>query len=537
MKNQFLISIYIISILFFTSINIFSQSKNERPDWINGRPEACTTIMVGKKATFDGSVMTSHTDDSHRDRAWMDITPAKRHAADAQAVMTKRFKNDETAMPSYKFDPIGEIPQVLETFGYINTAYPCMNEKQLAAGETTFGGRDELQSDEGLIDCYQLVHLIMQRCTTVKEALNLTRELLSKYGWNDYGETLTLADKNEAWMLEIVGPGRGKMGAVWAAQRVPDGHISVAANASRIRHIDLDNPEYFQASENVFQVAKDSGWWNPEDGNFEFCYAYDPDGRQSISSRRREWRALSLAAPSLNLHPYSENYPFSVKPDTLITIHKMINIFQDYYEGTDYDMLKNLTVVNEEGETVISPLANPFMPYDMMKMLKINGGWGELGERTIARWYSMYCTITQSRDWLPDEIGGLVWFAWDNAATSIYVPMYCSVIDAPQSYKVKGRETGYTRESAWWAFNRLSVLTAKRWGDMRYDVNNVWQPMQQQMFDDQSNIEKIAIELLNKNREEARKYLTNYFINWGDKVVNEAWKLGDKLWTKYDEKF
>jgi dipeptidase len=467
----------------------------------------------------------------------MDISPAKRFGAGEKAIMLKRFKNDETVMPSYKFNPVGEIPQVMETFGYINTAYPCMNEKQLAAGETTFGGRDELQSDEGLIDCYQLVHLIMQRCTTVKEALALTRDLLSKYGWNDYGETLTLADKNEAWMLEIVGPGKGKVGAVWAAQRVPDGHISVAANASRIRQIDLDNSEFFQASENVFIVAEENGWWNPEEGPFEFCYAYDPDGRQSISSRRREWRALSLAAPSLSLHPYSENYPFSVKPDTLITLQKMISIFQDYYEGTDYDILKNLTVVNEKGETVISPLANPFMPYDMMKMLKINGGWGELGERTIARWYSMYCTITQSRDWLLDEIGGIVWFAWDNAATSIYVPMYCSVIDVPDSYKVRGRETGYSRNSAWWAFNRLSVLTAQRWGDMRHDVESVWQPLQQQMFDDRANIEKVAEELLNKNRDEVRRYLTNYFISWGDKVVAEAWRLGDMLWTKYDEKF
>jgi dipeptidase len=237
------------------------------------------------------------------------------------------------------------------------------------------------------------------------------------------------------------------------------------------------------------------------------------------------------------LHPESENYPFSVKPDSLVTLQRLVSIFQDYYEGTEYNFVKNITVTNEEGKTVISPLANPFMPYDMNKIFDINGGWGWLGERTIARWYTMYATITQSRDWLPDAIGGVVWLAWDNVATSIYVPLYNCITDVPVSFKTPGRPRGFTRGSAWWAFNRLGTLAAQRWGDMRHDVEAVWKPMQASLFSDQSTVEEEALALFREDPSRAREFLTRYSIEWGDRVVDACWEMGDFLWTKYDEKF
>ena len=318
---------------------------------------------------------------------------------------------------------------------------------------------------------------------------------------------------------------------------MPDEHVSVNANASRIRKIDLSNPDHFMASDNVFQAAQDSGWWDPKNGEFEFCYAYNPDGRNSFASRRREWRVLSLVAPFLNLHPNDKDYPFSVKPDTLVRLAKLVTIFQDYYEGTDFNFIKNITTTDDSGKTVISPLANPFMPYDMNKLFEINGGWGWRGERTIARWYTMYATITQSRENLPNEIGGLVWLAFDNVATSIYVPLYCGITDVPDSYKVRARETGYTRESAWWAFNRMSTLAAQRWGDMRHDVTAVWAPLQAGLFSNQNTVEEKALALYKKDPQKAREFLTNYSMDWGQKVVTRCWELGDFLWTKYDEKF
>ncbi|HDN58692.1 MAG: peptidase C69 [Candidatus Neomarinimicrobiota bacterium] len=523
--------------LLMTFVILFSVAYFQEADWIDGRPDGCTSIMVGKLASADGSVITSHTCDSHRTRSWLNIVPPMKHKKGEMLTLVKRVNCDTLAMPAYAHVPVGKIPQVEYTYGFINTAYPCMNDHQLAIGESTFGGRKSLKSDNGLIDCQQLVRLMLERCTTAREAIKLAGKLLKKYGWIDYGEALTIADTREVWVLEIVGPGKGNKGAIWAAQRVPDDHVSVVANASRIRQIDLSNPDYFMASDNVFQVAQDSGWWNPENGPFEFCYAYDPGGRVSLAARRREWRVLDLLAPSLGLHPESENYPFSVKPDTLVTLEKLISIFKDYYEGTDYNPIKNITWVNKEGKTEISPLANPFMPYDMLPLFKINGGWGWRGERTIARWYTMYATITQSREWLPDEIGGVVWLALDNVATSIYVPLYCSIEDVAEPYKVPGRAKGFTRKSAWWAFNRLGTIAAHRWGDMRYDIEEVWGPMQKEFLDNQGKIEEKALKLYRKSKKRAIKFLTNYSMDCGNKVIERAWKLGDELWTKYDEKF
>jgi dipeptidase len=516
---------------FIFSLDLYSQVDPAREI-----RDECTTVTVGKKATIDGSVITSHTDDSHRTRSWMDIKAPADHPDGAMTPMYKRVNCDTMAMPIYRHEKIGEIPQVLHTYGYINTAYPCMNEHQLAIGESTFGGRKALQSDEGLIDCQRLCQLMLERCKTAREAIGLAGRLTDKYGWNDAGECLTISDKNEVWHLEIVGPGKGKVGSIWAAQRVPDDHVSVNANASRIRHINLKDKDHFMASENIHEMALDSGWCETKE-DFQFCYAYAPDSRTSFAARRREWRVFDLVAPSLKLDPNSENYPFSVKPDEPVTLDMLVTIFKDYYEGTPFNFVKDITVTDEEGKTVISPLANPFMPYDMNKVFKINGGWGWRGERTIARWYTMYATIIQSRDWLPDPVGGLVWLAIDNVATSVYIPVYCGVTDLPSPYKTPGRTGGYTRESAWWAFNRLGTLAAQRWGDMRNDVDDKFVPMQKELFDNQKTFEDEVLNKMDQDLFQARKMLTEYTMQWGTRAVEEAWKLGDFLWTKYDEKF
>ncbi len=535
-KSKLLI-VYLSIALVFLLFVALPASDSSKPDWEGGRPDGCTTIMVGKKASADGSVTTSHTCDSHRTQSWLDIKAPQKHAGGSMVTLVRRANEDSLAMPAYKYVPSGEIPQVEYTFGYINTAYPCMNDHQLAIGESTFGGHESLHSDSGMIDCEQLVQLMLERCTTAREAVKLGGELTAKYGWIDEGECLTIADKNEAWVFEILGPGKNRVGSIWAAQRVPDDHVTVNANGSRIRQIDLNNPDFFMASDNIYRVAQDSGWWNPKQGVFEFCYAYDPEGRTSFAARRREWRVFDLLAPSLGLDGNAENFPFSVKPDSQVTMAKLISIFHDYFEDTDFNPVKNIKWEHPEGQCEISPLANPFMPYDMLTLFKINGGWGKLGERTIARWYTMYATITQSRAWLPDEVGGVTWLAFDNVATSIYVPIYCGVTDLPQSYKTPGRVNGFTRQSAWWAFNRLGTLTAQRWGDMRHDVTAVWRPLQAELLANQAQVEEQAQQLLKKNRKKARQFLTGYTMEWGNKVVERAWKLGDELWTRYDEKF
>lgn len=528
--------LFLLAMMIFSGASVLAQTA-DTSDWQAGVPEACTSITVGREASFDGSVMTSHTDDSHRTRSWMDIVPAATHAKKDKTVMYKRSACDTAKMPTYKHTAIGKIPEVEHTYAYVNTAYASMNEKQLAIGESTFGGRKALQSDKGLIDCQRLCVLLLERCTRARDAIEMAGYLLEKYGWNDYGECLTIADKYEVWHLEIVGPGKGQVGAIWAAQRVPDNHVAVNANASTIKEVNLEDTENFMACEDLTRVAKNEGWWHKQDGPFKFCYAYAPESRASIAARRREWRVFNLVAPSLQLDPEADNYPFSVQPDEKVSLEKMVSIFQDYYEDTPYDMTKDMMVKDKDGKEVKSPLANPFMPYDANKLHGVKGGWGWLGERTIARWYTMYGTIIQCRSWLPDPIGGIEWLAMDNIATSIYIPVYAGATDVAPSYKTPGRPNGFTRESAWWAFNRLGTLAAQRWGDMRYDVTAVWQPMQKEFFERQKYIDKKALKLYNQSPEECRQFLTKRTIKCGNQVVERAWQLGDELWTKYDEKF
>ena len=534
---------FILTPLLVLMSDAAGQSK---ADWNGPFPDGCTSITVGKDASSDGSVMTSHTDDSHRTRSWMDKQPGRKHKSGSTVPMYKRTNDSTKAMPAYKHVRIGEIPQVEETFGYLNTAYPSLNEKQLAIGESTFGGREELQSDSGLIDCQRLCQLMLERCSTARQAIEMADDLLMEYGWNDYGECLTIADPSEVWHFEVVGPGKGNTGAVWAAQRVPDDHIAVNANASTIKEMDLDDEDYFRASDNVYKLAREKGWWQ-EGEPFRFCYAYAPESRLSVAARRREWRVFDLLAPSLGLSPTSENYPFSVKPDEKVDLDDMITVFKDYYQGTPYDMRRNTTVEGEEGRMVISPLANPFMPYDQLKIDDVPGAWyivddetGDirfLGERTIARWYTMYATIIQCRSWLPDEIGGVAWIAQDNVASSIYIPVYGCINGFPESYVVPGRVNGFSRNSAWWAFNRLGTLAAQRWGDIHQDIDTVWGPWQQRLLDKQDEIEEEALQLYRKNPVGSRAFLTEYTNRWGNKVVDKAWELGDWIWTVYDEKF
>jgi len=499
---------------------------------------ACTCIMVGPKASTDGSVMTSHTCDSHENGSEILVVPSAKHKPGATVLLTRRTQDNTGPMPRYGRKPTGSIPQVAETYGYLAPAYAAMNDHQLAIGESTFEGRKELASDLGLIDCETLTRLMLARARTAREAIRIGGALIEKHGWCDLGEALTIADTKEVWVMEIVGPGEGKVGAVWAAQRVPDDHVSVVANAARIGELDLENKDFFMASGNVRTVAQEHGWWDPASGHpFRFYEAYNPEGRTEFASTRREWRVLDLLAPSRQFHPNQNVFPFSVKPDAPVGPERIMEIFRDTFEGTDYDMVKHLTVTDAEGKTVISPLANPFMPYDMNLLLKINGGWGWRGERPLARWYCMYVTVTQSRAGLPDAVGGILWFGLSNPAMTTYVPIYAGVTDLPADYKTDGRTTGFSRRAAWWAFNRASTLAAHRWGDMRRDVAAVRNPLQEKFLTAQAEIAKRAAELHAKDPAQARAYLTEVTRDACRETTEAYWNLGDLLWTKYDEQW
>ena len=492
--------------------------------------DSCTSILVGRLASVDGSTMTSHSCDSGTDRTWMTIVPAAKHKPGETAKVyyePKRTKgpNDPDRLET------GEIPQVTETYAFLNAAYPIMNEHQLAIGETTIGSRRELVSEAGIIDAPELYRLALERAKTAREAIRIIDELTRLYGYNDWGECFTFADTKEVWHFEIHGPGKGKKGAVWAAQRVPDDEIGVSANAGRIRQIDLADADYFMASGNVTSLAEEMGFWSKASGRpFEFCYAYNPDSRTSIYCRRREWRVLSLLAPSLKLHPESENYPFSVKPDKKVGVSEVLAIFRDAYGGTEYDMTRTLMTVNRKGETVKSPIATPFMNGDLLGLFRIKR------ERTICSPAATYLQVTQSREWLPGPIGGVVWLGYDNPATTPHVPIYIGISQMPASFMVDDRWS-FSRDCAWWAFRTVSRLANFRWQEMTQDIQKVWKEAEDTAFANQPKFEEEALALFKKDPKKGRALLTKYSHDQANRAVAAYWKLADDLWLKYSGNF
>jgi dipeptidase len=528
-KSRFLIiSVAILALLFIA----FLFDSTKRAGALEKPPEfdSCTSILVGRLASADGSTMTSHSCDSGSDRTWMNIVPDRKHKP---GEMAKVYLEPKLAKGPDDPDRLetGEIPQVAETYAYLNAAYPIMNEHQLAIGETTIGGRRELASQAGIIDAPELYRLCLERAKTAREAIRVAAELAAEYGYNDWGECFTFADPKEVWQFEIYGPGKGKKGAVWAAQRVPDDEIGVSANAGRIRKLDLADTDHFMASANVMSLAEEMGFWSKAGGQpFDFSYAYNPESRTSLYCRRREWRVLSLVAPGLRLNPESENFPFSVKPEKKVTVRDLLAIFRDAYDGTEFDMTRTLVAVNRRGDAVKSPIASPFMSNDLRELLRIKR------ERTICSPASTYLQITQSRDWLPGPIGGVVWLGYDNPATTPHTPFYIGIDRMPQSYMVDGRRA-YGRDCAWWAFRTVSKLALFRWQEMTKDIEKVWRDIEDKAFGNQAKFEEEVLALFKKDPKKAKELLTKYCLEQADRAVAAYWKLADELWVKYSGAF
>lgn len=521
-KKEFYFLFLMIFVLF-----LFLRSLDEDKSKVI-EYEGCTSIVVGKLASIDGSTITSHSCDSSTDRTWINIVPHKKHKRGSMCkiyIKTKRTKGPDDK----DVVKVGEIPQVPETYAYINTAYAVMNEHQLAIGETTIGQKNKLRSSQGIIDCPELYRLILERAKTAREAIKVADELTKKYGYIDTGECLTFADPNETWHFEIFGPGIGRKGAIWAAVRIPDDHVGVSANASRIREIDLKNTNNYMASKNIKKVAEELGLWDSKSGKpFEVCYAFA--NRHRFSPRRREWMVLNHVAPSLKLHPNDENFPFSVKPEKKLSVKDILNLFRNHFQGTKFDFIQGLKTTNRRGETRISPVACPFMNTELKKLLKIKS------ERSIACQRATYVQITQSRAWLPNPIGGVVWLGYDNPETTPHTPFYCGILKMPESYKIDGRRE-FKRNCAWWAFRRVSQLAKFRWQPMSKDIKKIWIGIEEKAFANQKSFEEKVLKLYKKNPKKAKKLLTEYCINIANKAVQRYWQLGDELWAKYTRYF
>ena len=505
-------------------------------------PESCTSIMVGKKASADGSVITSHTCDSNY-RTWMDVVGAVQVEQDTTVnVYTGRMHTEyNEGMRGVILK--GSIPQTKSTYQFLNTAYPCLNEKQLGMGETTISGRELLVNEKGMFNIEELQRIALQRCTTAREAIHLMGELIEKYGYGDWGECLTIADPNEVWHFEVFGEGKEQIGGVWAAVRIPDDHVGVSANISRISRLDLKDEENYMASTNVFSVAKRLGLWDGKTP-FSFWKAYSGTNyfNEVKSFSIREFFILNKLAPSLHLSYDAEELPISVKPDKKISAEDVMALLAETYEGTEYDMTRNLKVALKDKETnkvdsVVSPVANPWMTRDMVTLLNSLKPGSVERQRLVAVPQCAYSTVIQLRDWLPNAVGGVVWMSFDNPGQSPRFPIFCGTKDLPACFKVCGQHR-FREDAAVWTFRRTNKLATVKWGVTKEEIQKGMAHFIEKGQIELPYVEKRFKDILSTKGEEAAKdFLTDYTADFAGSTLLRWKELGDSFWTRFERGF
>ena len=511
----------------------FSQENKDYND-----SESCTSIMVGKTASTDGSVITSHTCDGGY-RTWMRWEPAVEFKTDSTIAIYKGILKTETPTDGRGVAKVGEIFQpAMKTFAFLNTAYPCLNEKQLAIGETTISGLPELKNPDGLFYIEELQRIVLQRCSTARDAITLMGELVKEYGYADAGECLTIADKNEVWQFEIFGEGKDKIGGVWAAQRIPDDHVGISANFSRIGAIDLKNKDFFMASDNVKEVAEKLGYW---DGKEEFIFykVYNKEGYKPFTIR--EYFVLSTLAPSLQLKFDTDALPFSVKPDNKVSVRDVIHLYRETYEDTEWDMTKNLLVdkkINDSiSEKVKSNYANPWMTADMIKMINSIDSGNVTFQRTVAVAWCSYSFIVQLRNWLPDEVGGVAWFSLDNPGESPRFPIFCGTKQLPDLFNACGQYKFRTDAALWW-YRRANRLATVKWQTTRKTIEENVTHFEDKAFEELPLLEqKVQQAILKGDNKLATKLVTDYTNDFTRSTLQKWWELGDQFWGMFGRSF
>lgn len=499
--------------------------------------ESCTSIMVGKKATVDGSVITSHTCDG-RYRTWLRWEKAQKFSKGETCKIYKGLLKTETAWDMRNVKKVGEIPQAKEIFAFLNTAYPCLNEKQLAIGETTIVGPKELVNENGMFQVEELERIALQRCTTARGAIKLIGKLIKEYGYGDWGECLTIADKNEVWQLEMFGQGPNKIGGVWVAQRVPDNHVAISANFSRIGLVDLNNKDYYMASENVFKVAKKLKRWNGKD-SFKFWKVY---GGNKKPYTIRDFFVLNYFAPSLNLNMKMTELPFSVEPENKVSVRDVIALYRECYEGTQWDMTKNLLITknkyNDKKEkigldTVKAPNAHPWPTGDNRRLYNgLQKGAVEY-QRTVAVAWCSYSFVTQLRDWLPDEVGGRVFFSFDNPAQSPRIPIYAGSTSLPESFNYCGQKR-YREDATIWNYRKANKLATLRWQSTRKGMEEEIAYFERKAIDDSSVFEMKIKKLLEEGKKKDAQILLNKYTRDFTGATAFRWKeLESRYWKMF----
>lgn len=474
---------------------------------------ACTNLLVTKGASADGSTMLAYTNDGE----WLyrlDKTAAADHSPGDSIAFTSRYGVS------------GKIAQVSHTYAVLGFQ---MNEHQLAIGETTFTGREELWNKSGgYLEYWHFMSLALQRARTAREAIEVITSLAEKYGYGSEGESFSICDPEEAWILEMCGIGDGLKGAVWVAVKIPDGHIAAHANMARIGSFPLNDPENCLYSENVISFAIQKAYYDPSSGEpFQFNLAYNPPSPDRLKyCETRVWSLFNRGAPSLGLSPDyhrgvkdAERYPLSVKPDKKLSVQDVMALVRDHYEGTDYDMTKGLTA---------GPFGNPnrIRPLNWSSD-SVDYSW----ERPISTYNTAFSYIAQLRGWLPDDIGGIAWFGEDDTYFTCYMPLYASISKIPLPL-ASGDMKRYSPESAWWIFNFVSNYANIRYSEMIGDIIPVQHSLESMFIHQLDSVDNIAANLDRKSRVE----FLNQYVDDCCKLVCHEWReLGNLLITKYND--
>lgn len=534
--------IIVLAVAISMAVGVRAQSTDYNSQMVDG--QSCTSIMVGKRASTDGSVITSHTCDG-RYRTWMTIEPAQDYRQGSlhtvrKGTMHTSFRDDTTGVRV-----AGTIPQVSHTYAYLNTAYPCLNEKQLAIGETTFGGPDTLQNEAGMFMIEELERVALMRCDNAREAIRLIGDLIKTYGYGDGGECITIADKNEVWQMEILGEGPDRIGGVWAAQRIPDDHVGVSANIPRIGKLQRGNKEYFMCSDNIEQVAKRYGLWDGE-GEFVFWKAFNASYANGKNFREREFFILNSLAPSLELSMDMEELPFSVRPDQNVDVSDVMQLLRSTYEGTEMDMCRNLkTVVQRRqkdgtvvSDTIVSPIANPWMGGNMQGTLNMLKPGTVDFKRTVSVAWCSYSFVAQLRDWLPDEVGGVCWMAVDNPGQSPRVPIFCGTSRLPKAYDVCGQKK-YNDNAVLWQYRKANKLATVAWQRTKDEMMKVVLESERKAIGGLKELEREIKTLKGREDEDfdpsrqIANLLNDYTYRVYDNTTYEWKKLENKYWQMF----
>ena len=482
--------------------------------------EACSNFIVGKKASVDGSVMCSYSADDYGMFQYLCHYPAAKHA---KGEMRKIYDWDTN-----KYH--GEIPEAAQTYSVIGN----INEWQVTIGETTYGGREEMVDSTGIMDYGSLIYVALQRSKTAREAIKVMTTLANTYGYNSEGETFTICDPNEAWIMEMMGKGAGSKGAVWVALRIPDDAVCAHANQSRIGKFNMKDKKNVMYAKDVVSFARSKGWFQGKDADFSWKMAY---AKPDFSGRRfcdaRAWSMLNHfydMTPyldwALGKNPDAQDMPLWVVPNKKVSVKDVENVMRDHYEGTPLSVADGSDIGGGIWE----------MPYRPTPLMYKVDGKQYFNERPVSTQQTGFVFVSQMRSWLPREIGGVFWFANDDANMAAFTPVYCSMTERPECYNTPGVDAvHFSKKNAYWVCNMTSNMVYPRYSLMFPTLKEVRDSLDNSYFAAQAGVEKKAQELYAQNPQAAVKYLNDYSVEKAQQMLARWNQLFEFMVVKYND--